>query len=930
MASGEIPGTIWNLEEMFALASLTSAWTAALFQCYLGAPSAKPTRIISTLPFCEPSVGPPLSKGWPRFSVSGSYLGPLPRRCSHPGKHTGLIGRPSDDGQFRTSAAAAYPPKMCQWIANMIVTFCRDRPKGGTFPVSTCNATVPPRLEPPPTAASPDCLDPADTSPLDVLLAPSTEVEAGAEGGDETSEEEEPGIPKQRLRGNEGGWGGVFQTKWAGKTKDFHDGGGLCSPGRYHPLRRRQYAWKGLIRLKLELKKLLAAHIPDHQALVLQMACGKLEESPFPDLLLLDAREAWFSQIESASKFPPEEIRGVTANQPFYLCALGESLRLLQDPDWRVLYSSTRECFAKGVSVGVGVRMPRTPAVYERKSKWRKLDETAFLADTTNYLSATLPGMEDVLQRQFEEESKLGMMYETSLSEAQAQFPGDKLRIAPQGAIEKGDDTFRILHDGTHFVRVNNDTVVRDQLRMPTAGDARKVMEVCSSERPGAHFAILADVKKAHRRFLHRMEDWGLLACRSGPDQSRVWINRVGTFGIGTASYWWSRIAACLHRFAAAFFVGDWIFAFLFADDLRVQTHGPEKYSLILLYLLIWSMAGTPFSHKKYRGGLEVEWIGYFLDYGRFELGITESRALWLLAWGDRILKERIVMVSALAEGLGRLGFASGLLEWSRPFLSAMYAWTASAPGHATLPVPPMILLTLTWLMNQLRSGRRTCSGRAPSASLGEIFRTDAKGEADYVVIGGWESRGNTKPSEARWFSLRIPAEDAQWLFERGHGSRTIASSELLGTLVALHLFVPKVDPGTTSSGSFTCSGLTDNQGNAYVVQKLLTTKYPLAAVLMQLSSELAARNLWLDLQWTPRENNKEADALTNEQFDGFDMTKRMHVELCDLPTDVMADLLLQGRTFLLDIEHRKEELKNSGNTRHRKRKRQGKTPWGV
>jgi hypothetical protein len=98
----------------------------------------------------------------------------------------------------------------------------------------------------------------------------------------------------------------------------------------------------------------------------------------------------------------------------------------------------------------------------------------------------------------------------------------------------------------------------------------------------------------------------------------------------------------------------------------------------------------------------------------------------------------------------------------------------------------------------------------------------------------------------------------------------------------------------------------------------------------MQLSSELAARNLWLDLQWTPRENNKEADALTNEQFDGFDMTKRIHVELGDLPTDVMADFLLQGRTFLLDIEHRKEELKNSGNTRHRKRKRQGKTPWGV
>ena len=130
-----------------------------------------------------------------------------------------------------------------------------------------------------------------------------------------------------------------------------------------------------------------------------------------------------------------------------------------------------------------------------------------------NYKSAAVLG--DVLQEQFEAESALGMMFETTLAQAQKDYPGDRLRVAANGAIEKSDSSWRIIHDGTHGVLVNLGIKPRDQQRMPVAGDARAIMEECSICRPGAHFSLDGDISKAHRRYLHKKADWGLQGCRA-------------------------------------------------------------------------------------------------------------------------------------------------------------------------------------------------------------------------------------------------------------------------------------------------------------------------------------------------------------------------------------------------------------------------------
>ena len=47
------------------------------------------------------------------------------------------------------------------------------------------------------------------------------------------------------------------------------------------------------------------------------------------------------------------------------------------------------------------------------------------------------------------EEAKEGMMIEMETQAAQEEW-GENLHVASLAALAKGDDTFRVLHDGTH------------------------------------------------------------------------------------------------------------------------------------------------------------------------------------------------------------------------------------------------------------------------------------------------------------------------------------------------------------------------------------------------------------------------------------------------------------------------------------------------
>ena len=181
-------------------------------------------------------------------------------------------------------------------------------------------------------------------------------------------------------------------------------------------------------------------------------------------------------------------------DNPSILAAVEELLRFSGDPDSRAFFSSSVS-FAKGVRLGPGVRLPRVPAVFEKKDKWRRYDETTSGekgVERENYMSAKERARE--VQKQFQVEASLGAMVEMEEGEARQNF-GERLAVASLGAIEKKDGACRVVHDGTRGIAVNSAVRVRDQLRSPSAGELRTVLQ----ELPGQCFGLTGDVARAHR-----------------------------------------------------------------------------------------------------------------------------------------------------------------------------------------------------------------------------------------------------------------------------------------------------------------------------------------------------------------------------------------------------------------------------------------------
>ena len=65
----------------------------------------------------------------------------------------------------------------------------------------------------------------------------------------------------------------------------------------------------------------------------------------------------------------------------------------------------------------------------------------------------------------------------------------------------------------------------------------------------------------------------------------------------------------------------------LYADDGLVTARSGRYDRLLLLHMSLFQVLGTPMKWEKVRGGVQTEWVGYLSDRGRFELGISESRA---------------------------------------------------------------------------------------------------------------------------------------------------------------------------------------------------------------------------------------------------------------------------------------------------------------
>ena len=152
---------------------------------------------------------------------------------------------------------------------------------------------------------------------------------------------------------------------------------------------------------------------------------------------------------------------------------------------------------------------------------------------------------------------------------------------------------------------------------------------------------------------------------------------------------------------------------------------------------------------------------------------------------------------------------------------------------------------------------------------------------------------------------MKLDRVTAPWAYARGEPFRAIASLELLGSLLGLMLLVDEVPGGSPFlGGKISVGGNTDNSGNRFAVTKMLTTKWPLLAFLAELSAQLEVRNVLLEVNWVPREENAEADAIKNEDAQWLRKEKRIRKTPGQMPFIVLPELLLRGETFYSGLEN--------------------------
>ena len=419
---------------------------------------------------------------------------------------------------------------------------------------------------------------------------------------------------------------------------------------------------------------------------------------------------------------------------------------------------------------------------------------------------------------------------------------------------------------------------------------------------------LLGDVAKAHRRVKVRREDWGLQACRLEP--GKVWLNCVGTYGIACAGYWWSRLSAAVIVRLFYYLItelGDQD-ALLFADDLMAMADRKLEIIDLASVLLVWLALGIPWKWKKFRGGARQQWIGYWVDVEHFALGISEERSKWLVGWVRKTIAEGTVEMSHFRAVLGRLSFMMGALDFVKPFVCPLFAWAASIEHDGRMLVPWSVAFILGYIAARLEEGKRTAMVRPRAASLGPVFRADAKAEGQEVVIGGWECSNGCPPSRARWFSVALSRATAPWAYGRGEPFKSIASIELFATLVSLMAFGSEWRQG--KRGTIQLTGLTDNSGNTAAMHRLMSSKFPLIVILTEVAAQLEEKDLEMDLEWVPRNQNEEADALTNGRFEMFDPKQRIDIKVEKLPFLVMDKMLDVANALYGEVSSRREAAK--------------------
>ncbi|CAE8603238.1 unnamed protein product, partial [Polarella glacialis] len=417
-----------------------------------------------------------------------------------------------------------------------------------------------------------------------------------------------------------------------------------------------------------------------------------------------------------------------------------------------------------GVPLGVDEETLCSPGVWPTKEELKgQLPEYEDLpppGSMDNYSSAVLH--EDTIEATFYEEEKLDMVICPSSIEDAAITCGclpEDLCAGPLGAIEEADK-LRTIFDGTA-------PGMNDHIRKNT-----KEKTTCSG---------LADALYGLR-----------------------WLKTYGQVP------WWVPtehipIAAGATGPETAWEEEEWVL--LKADVTKAHRRWANKLAWALLATM--AALGFPLSWKKTIMGLVNTWLGFRIQTKLPAAAVGHLKHRVMVALLKDISDGKRFSYDEIAEGLGRLQWATSAFPLMKPFLQPFWAWktavvTASFPSRLLRMMAKVILLFINSVIT-------STSPFCPTSSTGG--GTDAGADDTTATTSGWFSDlQNPRQVDVSWFFLQLTKDNAPWAFDKSSPQRRIAALEMFGTLL---LFRHLAQEDKIGGHSVYIPLLTDNQGNA-------------------------------------------------------------------------------------------------------------------
>ena len=165
------------------------------------------------------------------------------------------------------------------------------------------------------------------------------------------------------------------------------------------------------------------------------------------------------------------------------------------------------------------------------------------------------------------------------------------------------------------------------------------------------------------------------------------YVNTVGTFGEGSAGYWWSRLAACIHRLLYHVGAAD-AWGLLFADDSLWPLPLLAFWNEAALLMLVLCMLRLPLSWHKTRAALDVDWVGFSIRWSCWTVGMVKGRLQDLEERAREILDRDSGSPHSLVVLAHKLVHVAQALPQVRPLLQPLFACIAATAGHRRVAWP--------------------------------------------------------------------------------------------------------------------------------------------------------------------------------------------------------------------------------------------------